>query len=72
MTVIKNLVISVKNAPGKITSSFGGAMSLPRLLHCPVFLPKLTWELLLVGNQCDNTWSKLQIFKLTSFSLFSS
>ena len=36
----------------------------------PVFLPAHVWELLLVVNQCDNSQSKLQIFKLTSLSLF--
>jgi hypothetical protein len=38
----------------------------------PVFLHAHVWELFLVGDQCDNTWSKLQIFKLTSLSLFPS
>jgi hypothetical protein len=32
----------------------------------------LEWELLLIGNQYDNTQSILQIFKLTSLSLFPS
>jgi hypothetical protein len=35
----------------------GPALPLPNLLHCPVFLPALAWQLFLVGNQCDNTWS---------------
>jgi hypothetical protein len=30
------------------------------------------WELFLVEKQCDNVQSKLQIFKLTSLSLFPS
>ena len=48
----------------------GPAPPLPRLLHCSVFLPTPAWELFLVGNQCDNTRSKLQILKLTPLSLF--
>ena len=35
-------------------------------------LPAHVWEFFLARNQCDNTQSKLQIFKLTSLSLFSS
>ena len=46
--------------------------TLQRLLHYPVFLPAPTWELFPIGNQYDNTQSKLQIFKLSSLSLFSS
>ena len=42
--------------PGQITSSFGWGPPLPRLVHCPVNLPALAWELLLVGNQCDITF----------------
>ena len=49
----------------------GWAPPFPRLFRCPVFLPAPAWELLLIGNQCDNTRSKLQIFKLTSLSSFS-
>ena len=33
------------------TSLLGWAPSLPRLLHCPVFLHALAWELFLAGNQ---------------------
>jgi hypothetical protein len=33
---------------------------------------RLAWELLLIGKQCENTWSKSQIFKLTTLSLFPS
>ena len=35
-------------------------------------LPAPAWVLFLVGYQCDNTRSKLQIIKLTSLSLVSS
>ena len=34
----------------------------------PFPLPAPAWELYLIGNQCDNTQSKLQTFKLTSLS----
>ena len=44
----------------------------PHLFHSPVFLPALAWELFSIGNQCDKTWSQLQMFKLTSLSSFPS
>ena len=62
-------VVDTYRAPSQIPSSFGQA---PPLLHCPVFMLASAWELLLVGNQRDNTWSKSQTFKLTSLSLFPS
>jgi hypothetical protein len=45
------------------------ATPLPRLLYCPHLHGTSSPSGM---NQCDNTWSNLQIFKLTSLSLFSS
>ena len=49
--------LSLYSAPGQITCSFGWALPLSCLLHCPVFLPTHVWELFHDGNQCDNTQS---------------
>jgi hypothetical protein len=38
-----------------MTFLYGWAPPLPRLLHYAIFLPAPTWELLLVGKQCDKT-----------------
>ena len=49
---------------GYITSSFSWALSLHASFTAwSIIMPTLVWELFLVGNQCDNTLSKLQIFK---------
>ena len=50
----------------------GWAPPLPCLLHNQVALLAHVWELFLIGNQCDNTRSELQMFKLASLSLCPS
>ena len=67
IATLQSSVSRVKTRPHAISQLHSaGAL----LFHYPVFMPAPAWELLHVGNQCDNTRSKLRTFKLTSLSSF--